>query len=645
MTIKTLTARPCSASVLLAAVAASIPGISLGAGPQPISEKPVVAARQAIEVSTAAANTTVLHARYTPARHSAGGPVIVDRGPGCPTNSVTRFRAPRPGFSQDFDFDNIQAGQELVIQAGFAQQEIAAASFQIPDSEFPIKINMVQAILGTVASVPTTTRYTIMVWDGTPPSSGAGALYSASSDSTDPASPPDLSLPAAPGQSGSSLAAAIGDIRFSVDDMGVLEDAWVVQPIGNPSAMHTVTIGIRIDQHNNQTANPCTTAPPQASNAFPCTEPATCCTPPSLLTFPNDNWLYGLNCGAAGCPANGGMVRFSQLSANGCLIGFCTGCRPSGDWALRLQWSKLGCLPATGSCCDAGTGACIVNQQVDCLGAWTENGVCDPNPCPQPPGACCFTGGTCQSRDANSCAGFGGTFLGVGTTCVTNACVARACCIPSNGACLAGLFPAQCAAAGGVSQGVGSTCDVNNCPQPTGACCFTATGFCALDTQANCTIPGTVWAGAGVACSQASCPSTGACCAASGFCSAETASSCAGVPGATFQGVGTSCTPDPCVSSGACCCGSTCMVVAPASCVGANHAYIGNNTACNPAGNSTSPCCKADYNQVGGISVQDIFDYLAGYFSTEDCANINQTGGISVQDIFDFLSAYFAGGC
>jgi hypothetical protein len=56
------------------------------------------------------------------------------------------------------------------------------------------------------------------------------------------------------------------------------------------------------------------------------------------------------------------------------------------------------------------------------------------------------------------------------------------------------------------------------------------------------------------------------------------------------------------------------------------------------------PCCKADYNHVGGVTVQDIFDFLAGYFATNPFADANGSGSVTVQDIFDFLAAYFQGG-
>jgi Zn-dependent metalloprotease len=53
--------------------------------------------------------------------------------------------------------------------------------------------------------------------------------------------------------------------------------------------------------------------------------------------------------------------------------------------------------------------------------------------------------------------------------------------------------------------------------------------------------------------------------------------------------------------------------------------------------------CPADFNQSGGITVQDIFDFLAAYFAQLPSADFNHAGGITVQDIFDFLAAYFTG--
>jgi hypothetical protein len=53
--------------------------------------------------------------------------------------------------------------------------------------------------------------------------------------------------------------------------------------------------------------------------------------------------------------------------------------------------------------------------------------------------------------------------------------------------------------------------------------------------------------------------------------------------------------------------------------------------------------CPADFNGSGGLTVQDIFDFLAAWFSGAPSADFNHVNGLSVQDIFDFLSAWFAG--
>lgn len=53
--------------------------------------------------------------------------------------------------------------------------------------------------------------------------------------------------------------------------------------------------------------------------------------------------------------------------------------------------------------------------------------------------------------------------------------------------------------------------------------------------------------------------------------------------------------------------------------------------------------CLADFNRQGGISIDDLFDFLAAFFTGDPRGDINTSGAISVQDVFDFLAAYFSG--
>ncbi len=150
--------------------------------------------------------------------------------------------------------------------------------------------------------------------------------------------------------------------------------------------------------------------------------------------------------------------------------------------------------------------------------------------------------------------------------------------------------------------------------------------------------------------SVASAPATvtfrsGACCAPGTVCEIKYQEDCVHPDvGGIYLGDAVACGPtDPCLEpSGACCRGATCEAVLQSACTGANTSFSGGGTVCNAfGGDNTAPCCLADYNHIGGVTVQDIFDFLGGYFSQSPHADING-GGVSVQDIFDYLSVYFA---
>ncbi|MBW7904428.1 MAG: hypothetical protein LC135_12155 [Phycisphaerae bacterium] len=370
------------------------------------------------------------------------------------------------------------SGGSYVVQAGFAEQEIAAVSFTIPANRFPIRIDSTEMIFATSNTiVTTTTHWSVLVWEGTPAS--GTLLYEFSSDGL---ILPHLVLP--PGTNGAN-------IFFTIDPNDP------EQMIVNNNGSATFSVGYRIDKHNNQTQNPCTVAPPSNSNAFPTTDVGG-------LHNPANNWLYGVNCGPFGCPANGGWARFSQLPFY---------CQPSGDWVIRVTWTSIPCAPGVGACCKP-DGSCDIMTQAECqqingLYRGDDTNCFDAN-CPPPMGACCFDPSGCLNMTQANCNIAGGTWLGPGTACApNNQCPTGACCLP-DGSCVNGVTSLACTAQGGTFQGVGTNCGSVNCPQPTGACCLQS-GGCLQLTNADCNvIPNSFWAGPNTlcpdACVQVECP-------------------------------------------------------------------------------------------------------------------------------------------
>lgn len=101
--------------------------------------------------------------------------------------------------------------------------------------------------------------------------------------------------------------------------------------------------------------------------------------------------------------------------------------------------------------------------------------------------------------------------------------------------------------------------------------------------------------------------------------------------------------PSPALTAGACCFGSSCVVVQALQCSSSGQTFLGAATTCNAAGVFNAPCCKADFNRVGGVTIQDIFDYLNAWFATQPTTDINASGSVTIQDLFDFLNAWFLG--
>jgi hypothetical protein len=84
-----------------------------------------------------------------------------------------------------------------------------------------------------------------------------------------------------------------------------------------------------------------------------------------------------------------------------------------------------------------------------------------------------------------------------------------------------------------------------------------------------------------------------------------------------------------------------------AACTGANTRFVASRAQCNAAGNSTTPCCRADFNKAGGITVQDIHDYINAWFARDPSADYdgNGAGAPTQSSITSFINAWFAGGC
>jgi hypothetical protein len=135
----------------------------------------------------------------------------------------------------------------------------------------------------------------------------------------------------------------------------------------------------------------------------------------------------------------------------------------------------------------------------------------------------------------------------------------------------------------------------------------------------------------------------GVCCQADGTCTIATAGNPAPTCATGSVVANGTCSPNTCAQpSGACCSGATCFAASAAACTGPNTHFAGTGTVCNAPGNNVSPCCRADFDQSGSVTVSDIFTYLNAWFGNDSRADVDG-GGLSVQDIFGFLNMWFAG--
>jgi len=469
-------------------------------------------------------------------------------------------------------------GGSYVAQAGFAQGEQFGATYTVSAAEFPIKINLAEMIFVTSgASQNTVTQWAVSFWAGNPQT---GTLVA--TESSDDVVLPHIRM--GPGTNGVNL-------RFSIDPMD--SDQIVI----NDNGSHQFSISWRINQHNMPPANACTTSPPTCCNAFPATDT-------SGLARPAANWLFGLNCGAIGCPANGGWSTFGSLPFF---------CPPTGDVVTRVTWSSLTCQPGVGACClpDGTCQAATEQGCADLSGTFRgEFSSCTTANCPAPSGACCF-GTFCTSLSPVNCAGAMGTYLGNNVVCSgpsANQCPLGACCLP-NGSCVGGVSSSQCASQGGSFRGVGSTC-AGACP--TGGCCR-PDGSCVIATEIQCTAQNGTWRGAGTNCTGANCPQPDGACCLPGFCLETTEDICGNIPDGVWAGAFSTC------------------------------ADLDSNGVADIC--DTGIPCPADYNQDGGITGDDITAFFIDWSAAAGHSDVNQDGGIDGQDVEYFFVRWEAGGC
>lgn len=353
-------------------------------------------------------------------------------------------------------------GGSYTIQAGFAEDEVAAVVFDVPEGEFPIQVTLMECIFAQQSAiVETTTQWSVLIYDGPPDTGIVVATFSSNGEDL-----PHIVM--GPGTQATNLS-------VEVDPLDPLQIY-----VYNDSGTGQFSVGFRIDEHNSQTQDPCFFPPPSNRNAFPTTDV-------SGLAQPNGNWLSAVNCGPFGCPA--GWNPFSEL-------GICT---PSGDWVIRVTYN---CTPdlQIGACC-LGDASCLDsadNLTCDQLeGTFMGDGtLCADVTCPEPTGACCL-GTTCLSAVTEpNCGAINGTYIGHGSTCASAPCDAGACCYPDGGC--EDLIEATCNAQGGTFEGGSTSCATFECPQPTGACCIF--GVCIPgQTEDVCNDVGE-WQGAGIEC-------------------------------------------------------------------------------------------------------------------------------------------------
>lgn len=415
------------------------------------------------------------------------------------------------------------------------------------------------------------------------------------------------------------------------------------------------------------------------SGTVPVTSPTLCTPNPCPPPGPCCIGAFCVPITQALCVSNGGTwgppnASCALLPPNPC-SGAC--CSPNGACSMvplvscpsPSNWISGGtCNPSScpGACCDPATGQCQILSIAQCSAPQIFVGA--GSTCPTifvcVPGACCdITSGLCSIvTSAFACvtpSGLQGLFLGLGSVCPVTPCGTGACCLP-NGQCVI-TTQFNCAGPNGNSGfwlGIGTACTPSSC---IGRCC--TPGGCGALNPIACLNAGGTWAGSGTNCKGGGVGCFGACCAFNGTCSVTSASQCINF-GSQWLGGGTACTPtNPCIS-GTCCLpplggglGSVCLQTNFIGCFTTpGGQWQGYGTTCQTPPNSGNfvACCKANWNKSGGVTIQDLFEFINCWFCPlcqgqpgSPCygmtADFDGNSIIDINDIFMYLNAWFNG--
>ncbi len=356
------------------------------------------------------------------------------------------------------------------VQAGFEEGESLGAEYAVPASEFPIRVDRMEVMFATSnATVTTTTKWSVTVWDGTPMQGSQVASFVSDGDII-----PHLIMP--PGTSGTII-----QVVVDPDDA---EQIYVY----NDSGMNSYSVTFSIVEHNSP-GSPCLSAPPSYANAFPCTDT-------SGLQFPGENLINAID--GTLCVCGSGWFTFASFPSI---------CTPSGDWVMRSAYTPINCSGDDAACCFENE-TCMDLTPIECAsfgGELQDPGTsCKTASCLSGIGACCIPStNNCVQFDEMQCNTVSGLYMGEGTNCNNTDCFPEGACCLLNGSCIGPISPDDCATVDGVFRGNDTDCSTETCPQPLGACC--GDSWCLDITESDCSAVGGSWSGTQTVCDNVDC--------------------------------------------------------------------------------------------------------------------------------------------